>query len=548
MLITALFMSCVLGASPLVDLSPDEVKQVDSLFEAWDAAENPGCALAIVKDGELVYARGYGAADLEHEAPITADTVFRIASTSKQFTAACIHLLAQDGKLKFDDDVREWIPELSFKGEPVSLRQLLHHTGGLRSYLTLMWLGGTPDDGYYTEEEALEMLARQQGVNFAPGARYEYSNTGFFLLSIVVERASGQRLREFAKERLFVPLGMTRTHFHDDHTEIVPGRAMGYAELDGEYALNMTRLEMCGDGGLFTTVNDLTKWMVNFREPKLGGAEWLAALLEPGVLNDGEVLDYASGLVVEEWKGAQQISHGGAFVGFRAEMLHLPELGFGVVCLANLDRFRPTGLCEDIRDLLLGAAPETAPEEEPSERLVAVDVPRDALKRWEGVWREIGSAKPAVMDVTARRRSLKIKGGGVGLRFLAMSESLFVHATNGARLEFEERAGEAPQLRVLAKGVATLYERAAAFDHEDTPAYVGAYWCEELATLYQISLSEDGLLVSQRGSELGLLKPVLPERFRGPFGATLWFELGEDGPAGFELDVSGVRGLKFVRL
>lgn len=552
MFLTSLLLSCALSAPCSADLTPAEIKQVDALFEEWDEADSPGCALAIVKDGAVVYARGYGSADLEHDVPITPDTVFRIASTSKQFTAACIHLLAQDRTLSLDDDVREWIPELSAAVGSASLRQLLHHTGGLRSYLTLMSLAGTPVAGYYTEEEALAMLTRQQGVNFSPGERYEYSNTGFFLLSIVVERASGQRLREFADERLFKPLGMTDTHFHDDHTEVVPGRAMGYFELDEGYALDMTRLEMCGDGGLFTTVNDLTKWMANFRKPKIGGRKWLAALLKPGVLNDGEVLDYASGLVVDEWKGARQIYHGGAFVGFRAEMLHLPELGFGVVCLANVDQFEPTVLCEEIRDLLLGVAPEQDDwfEEESWEVPASTDIPRASLKQWEGVWSELGAAKARVLRITARRRSLNIRGGGIGMRFVPSSEHEFVHARNGTRLEFSVPDGGDPQLRVFEKGAEepTLFERAAPFEPDNLQAYAGAYWCEELAVLYRILWSEDGLLLSFRGSKLGELEAVLPQRFRGPLGATLWFKAGEDVPSGFKLDVSGVDGLQFVRL
>lgn len=558
MFTAALLLSFALGANPVPDLTTAEIAQVDALFEAWDQPDSPGCALAIVKGGEVVYARGYGSANLEHEAPITADTVFRIASTSKQFAAACIHLLAQDDVLTLDDDVRAWIPELTCSKGPVSLRQLLHHTGGLRSYLTLMSLAGNADDGYYTEEEVLAMLARQRGVQFAPGDRYEYSNTGFFLLSIVVERASGMRMREYADEHLFKPLGMTRTHFHDDYREVVPGRAMGYSrDLDG-FELSMTQLEMCGDGGLFTTVNDLTKWMANFRDPQVGGKEWLEALQKPGVLNSGEVLDYASGLVVAEWKESPQIFHGGAFVGFRAEMLHLPELGFGVVCLANVSEVQPTALCEGIRDLLLGAEPEeeaeTDDDEEEQEENEAAPVLPAALKVWEGVWLEQGSDKPRVIHVKARRGSLLLRGSGAGQRFLPSSESAFFNRTYGSRIEFERRGDLRTQLRLLipSEEKARLFERVEAFDPglEELKSYAGDYWCDELAVSYRISLDEEGLVLKVRGMEEGGLKAVRPFRFQGPYQSTYWFKLGKQaspGIGGFWLDVAGVNGLWFER-
>ncbi len=499
-----------------------------------------------MRDGAVAYARGYGSADLEHGIPNSVDSVFRVASTSKQFTAASIQLLAQDGVLTLDDDVRKWIPELTCSAGTVTLRHLLHHTGGLRSYLWNMSLAGYGDADYYTEEDALAMLFRQRGVNFAPGERFEYSNTGYFLLSIVVERASGKSLREFAEERIFEPLGMTNSHFHNDHTEVVPNRAMGYRRTGDGFALNMTQLEMCGDGALFTTVLDLTKWIANFREPKVGGEAWLDTMTTAGVLNDGEVLDYASGLGVDEWKGVKQVAHGGAFVGFRAEALHIPELGFGVVCLSNLAEFDPSARCAEIRDLLLGAEPEdeVVTEEAEVEPSGSVEIPQAAAKAFDGIWLEQTESRlPRVMTVAARNGRLRVRGSEVGLRFEPLNEKEFFSERSGARLRLDE-AGT--RLVLDAKGEAPAnFERAEPFepDSEALAEYAGDYWSEELQVVYRLSIREDDLVHSIRGREISKLKPVLKDRFKPEFPGALRFERDEQGLRGFVLDATGSRGV-----
>ena len=224
MWLSSYLILCALALSPS-DLNPEEAAAIDALFEEWSAPDSPGCALAIVRGGETVYARGYGAADLESGDPIGPDTVFRIASTSRQFTTACIVLLERDGVLSLEDPVSEWIPEFASPRGEIRIRHLVHHTSGVRDYLWLMLLAGFSDAGYYTQEMALDAILRQEDTNFEAGSEYSYSNSGYFLLSIIVERASGKTLREFAHERIFEPLGMTRTHYHDDHTEVVPGRS-----------------------------------------------------------------------------------------------------------------------------------------------------------------------------------------------------------------------------------------------------------------------------------------------------------------------------------
>lgn len=329
-------------------------ERIDAVFADYDNTRSPGCSLAVVRDGELTLTRGYGMANLEHGVPLTAHSIFRIGSTSKQFTAASIVLLAQENKLQLDDDLRKHLPEMPLFDPAVTLRQLLHHTSGVRDYLTLMRLAGRGDDDYYTDADVRRMLSQQQELNFSPGTEYLYSNSGYWLLSQVVERASGRSLREYAEARIFAPLAMHDTHFHNDHTEIVPNRAAGYRPTeDGGFRISMTTLPMIGDGGVFTTVEDLARWDWNFAEPRVGGSSLLDKMLERGVLNDGTVLDYALGLGHGTHHGLPTVSHAGSFVGFRAQMLRFPDQRTTIICLCNRADANPSRRALEVADIVL---------------------------------------------------------------------------------------------------------------------------------------------------------------------------------------------------
>ena len=360
MILRALLGAWLLGVSVSLDANADvhlasEVSEaIDALFAEWDRTDSPGCAVAVIHKGEIVHARGYGMANLELGIANSPTSAFRIASTSKQFTAACVALLALDGTLALDDDIRELVPELPAYERPITIRHLLHHTSGLRDYLTLMSLAGKRADDWYTTSEAVAMVARQRATNFAPGDEHLYSNTGYLLLGLIVERASGESLRAFATERIFAPLGMRHTRFQDDHTELVRGRATGYSPgKGGGFRIDVTNLDMVGDGGVFTTIEDLALWDENFYTGKVGGKALIELLETPGVLNSGEQLEYALGLAVDEYRGQRRVSHGGSFVGYRAQMMRFPGQRFTVICLANLSSINPTRLCRKVADLCL---------------------------------------------------------------------------------------------------------------------------------------------------------------------------------------------------
>lgn len=329
--------------------------RVDHVFAAYDRTDSPGCALGVYRDGHVDYARGYGMANLELGVALSPQSVFDIGSTSKQFTATSVLLLARQGKLSLDDDIRKYIPELPNYGKTITIRHILTHTSGLRDYLTLWNLAGVDDADLTTDEDALALLVRQREPNFAPGEQWLYSNSGFFLASVVVKRVSGQSLAQFAEENIFRPLGMTHTRFNDDHMSVIPNRATGYApRAGGRFATAMSNFEQTGDGAVQTSIEDLVRWDENFYHPVVGDEQMLRTMQTNAVLNDGKKQTYALGLIVDSYRGLRAVSHGGSWAGYRAELLRFPEQHLSVATLCNLATTNPSQLARRVADAYLG--------------------------------------------------------------------------------------------------------------------------------------------------------------------------------------------------
>ena len=279
-------------------------------------------------------------------------------------------------------------------GQKITILQLLNHTSGLLDYLTLFYLAGVNIDGVTTDGYALALIARQKAVNFAPGSEWLYSNTGFFLLSVIVQRVSGKTLREFATEKIFAPLEMTHTQYRDNHAALIANRALAYDQQDDKtgYKLNVSYFEQTGDGAVHTSVEDLQKWDENFYSPRIGGKDFLAEIQERGKLNNGKLLDYAKGLFVEDYRGLHTVSHGGAWGGYRAELLRFPEQHFSVACLCNLGDAGPSRRAHQVADIYLGALMkprESKAKENEGKEKPEITVGADQLKNLSGeYWSE----------------------------------------------------------------------------------------------------------------------------------------------------------------
>lgn len=356
--------------------------RVDAIFADHASPAGPGCSLGVIHGGSLVQATGYGSANLDYGSANAPNTIFRVGSVAKQFTAAAIALLAIRGELELDAPVQRYIPELPDYPHPPTVRNLVHHTSGVRDYLVLMSLGGNRNDDFYTDQEVLDAISRQQELNFTPGTEYLYSNSGYFLLGEIVARVSGHSLREFAEHNFFVPLGMTRTHFHDDHKEIVSDRATGYAPAADGFRVDVTTLDMVGDGGIFTSVEDWVAWDRNLGDGGVGGDGWLALMHTRGVLDSGDTIPYAFGLVHGEHAGLATVSHGGGFVGYRAGMSRYPEADYSFVALCNGSHINPMALIASTAEVYMAdrisrAEEATGPEAQagPEEEDAPLDPP-----------------------------------------------------------------------------------------------------------------------------------------------------------------------------
>jgi CubicO group peptidase (beta-lactamase class C family) len=342
--------------------------RIDAIFQELDRPGSPGCAAAVYQDGNISYAKGFGIANLDHAVPITPDTVFYVGSVSKQFTAMSVALAAREGKLSLDDPVRKYIPELPDFGKPITIRNFVHHTGGLREKWDLLEMSGWRDGDVVTLEDVLDRASRQRELNFPPGTEHLYSNTGYDLLSVVVQRATGKTLAEYARERIFEPLGMKDTRFVDDRTLVIPRRATGYSPSGEErFRVDMPNLTTTGSGSLYTTVRDLALWDESFYTGKLGGQDLVTLVETPGTLEDGTKLTYAFGLSVDTYHGLRRVEHGGALAGYRAQITRFPEKHFTVTVLCNLGSARPGELAGRIADIVIGLPPESAGEPDPAE-------------------------------------------------------------------------------------------------------------------------------------------------------------------------------------
>ncbi len=345
------------------------MRPADTGDSGIDSLGTPGCALAIVSAGRIVYSRGYGMADLEQGVPISPRSVFYAGSVSKQFVAACVLLLREQGRIDLEADVRAYIPELPDYGQPITVRHLIHHSSGLRDYLDLWLLSGRDYLNYMEDEAVLEMILRQRELNFRPGTRYAYSNSGYFLLKEIIERVSGQSLRAFAHEHIFEVLGMDRSHFHDDLHHLIPERAESYRlDARGRPENLAMRFDLVGSGGLYTTVEDLFLWDQNFYANRLGAGSqaFIDTLQQPGRLEDGSSPGYAFAMWAGTYRGLRTYSHTGSMGGYRAYYLRLPEQAFSLILLGNFAQFRPVDYAERIVDLVWAPTGSKAAADSPA--------------------------------------------------------------------------------------------------------------------------------------------------------------------------------------
>ncbi len=546
----------ILSTLPAQELSKAERLAVANLCERWDQDNAPGISVAIARGGEIVYAEGFGLAQMEYAIPIDSDTIFHVASVSKQFTAFALVLCEQEGLLDLDDEVHKYVPWLHDFGKAITIRHLLNHTSGIRDQWELLAMSGYRLDDVLTQEHILSLLRNQRELNFEPGSEYMYSNMGFSLAAEVVTAVTGESLDEYCQERIFMPLGMERSHFHQDHRHIVPERAYSYAAKGKDWEKGSLNYANVGATSLFTTAPDLCRWLMNLGTGDVGGEEGIAALTTKGRFNNGKEHNYALGIMVNDYKSARIWHHSGGDAGFRSQALYFPNAELAIAVLSNASNVAPQRIANGIADIVLASQlrAETEDKAEP-EQPERESIPIDDATLDRIIGRYTGTGMPEV--VVSRKGTLahiEIVGQG-NAELLRQSETEFFVKEAPIIFRFELSADNAEPAKVLVVvqgGTERRGERAADEPEDATAAmaWAGRYYSPELETFYEIVVEEDQIFARHRRHGMIPLKRVGPDLLAGQefYFLKVLFEREDGEVIGFRLSGGRVQNMKFEKV
>jgi len=544
-----LLFVCILATfaqSPIQTSSKSINDQVDALFAQWDKPDSPGCALAVIKDGEIIYKRGYGMADLNRKIPISPTMVFNIGSTSKQFTAACIAMLAQQGKLSLDDNIRKYLPELPDFGSPITIRHLIHHTSGLRD-IHALWELMDRSEKDLSPDVILKFIARQKELSFKPNDQYLYSNTGYYLMAMIIKRVSGLSQREYAEQNLFLPLGMIHTLFRDNPAVVPKNGSYGYQVNSNKFHVDKTDPASVGAYGVWTTIEDLLLWDRNLYSGKVGGAGFLEQMLTRGVLNSGEKIDYAFGLEVSNYRGLRRVEHSGGGFGFRSDYLRFPDQNFSVICLCNVNNVVPWNLTLKVADLYLV---DQFKERQIETAASSATLPIQELNSKIGIYRNEQTG--TVFKVIVKDGKLKIIIPGLGLlELLSIDHNRFKTAEEPFQFTFGRYEEDKSKLLKFTNEDQHTYDMVALKTDRLTmnqlAEYVGTYFSEECEVSLNIELKRDRLFLKLKSISSPLL-PLSEDSFLvEKFARTITFDRdSRQSIKAAKLDISRALRIRFV--
>lgn len=531
------FFAILLAAGCLFGQNAEKQPQVDRIFSEFNN-QTPGCAVALEKSGAVALKAGYGMADLERNVPISPDTVFESGSLAKQFTAAALMLMAQQGKLSLDDPVRKYLPELPDYETPLTIRHVLSHVSGLREWRSIAEYRGMPEGRLvYTNRDLLEMASMQRALNFEPGTHYSYTNTGFNISTILIERAlgTGETFPQFTQKNIFIPLGMMHSRWREDYRTIVPNRALAYARSGAGFIQDTPVEDIIGAGGLLTTVGDLLLWNGNFTDPRVGGPEMVKAQQTTAVLKNGRRIEYAAGLEVTEWDGLREVAHSGSTGGYRTWLARYPDRGVSIAVMCNSAGANPTRLGRETARLWTEAQPVQKPT-------VPFEADAAALTGLAGLYRN--TLNSTAMEVKWANGRLTASGGAwtptaVG-QFSAGGQKVYVET------------GSPTRLRVVSANDETLFERAepAHPNDDELRGFLGKYFSPDTGSTVTISAgSTPGSLAMRIGSGNSVgLRPSYKDAFATATGAIRFLRDASGSVTGFSAGDARTWDLPFERL
>lgn len=541
--------------SPIFSQLPEKIS-VDSLFENWKSINVPGGSISIIKNGKIIYANGYGSADLEHDIPNTPSTVFYIGSTSKQFVTFSILLLEEQGKINLDDKIQNYFPDFPEYDSPLTIRHFIHHTSGVRDYLTLMYLKGRSYLDHSEVSEVYDLIKNQSELNFSPGDQYLYSNSCYFMLALIAEKASGKSLREFAHENIFEPLGMNNSLFYDDITDMIKNRAFSYEKTESGFDNLVSRFDLVGSGGVYSTVQDLALWDQNFYQNKLGkgGQEIIDKMHQEGILNNGKTAGYAFALINGTYKGLRTVNHGGSLAGYRSQLLRFPDQKFSVIVLANRGDAGSSGKAYKIADIFLEdqfiekAQSETNTVRKNREiKLGKSQLTKFCASYWND--KDSYSRKIYLKNDTL----IYSRGDNNESKLIPISKNEFRMDGVAADLivKFEKtREGVKSMIVTIDNGtpIKSIAFEPLTYGVKEYKKYEGSYYSKELNVNYDLIIANGQLILYINGKEISTMEAVRENTLSSSdFGVFEFFDSTADSIEGFKLMAGRVRNLKFIK-
>jgi CubicO group peptidase (beta-lactamase class C family) len=523
-------------------------EEIDSLLKANIGSAGPGGVVTVLKDGNPVVTCTYGMANVEDSTKITANTVFDVASMAKQFTAFATLLLVSDGKISLNTDVHKYIPELPDYGTPVTLNHLIHQTSGLRDYSQLFDLTDNYGDvSVLTQPAVFQMIIRQQHLNFVPGSEFLYSNSNYYLLSVIIARVSGQSFENFMQSRIFRPLGMTHTGFRSDPSIPIPRRAQGYdISGDNKPSLSTSYSDIPGDGNLYTTIGDLAKWDNNFVVAGVGGRETIDKMTTDFVLANGEPAGYGFGLFLgRRYNGLNVIEHDGKERGFVSEILRFPTRGIDVILICNQSNIAVSGLSRKIADLFL-ATGQTSAAAAASKKGQMVPPSEQELSSYGGVYL---NSEGYVRRFYSQGSSLMLSSnGGEATKLTALGNRQF---STGAAIYRFWRPDTSATWKVdrVETGHATRHFELLIASNKviNMDQVAGVYDCPEVGSTWKIALRKDTIVLQRPGAEEEVLTQVFPGGYIGDEGLFRFKQDTASVVTGFAIWSERIRDVDFFR-
>jgi CubicO group peptidase (beta-lactamase class C family) len=480
-------------------------KKIDALFKQWDNSKSPGCAIGIVRNDSVIYAKCFGMANLEYSIPVTTKTMFEMGSISKQFTAYCIMLLAHEGKLNLDEDIHKYLPWLADFGKKITIKNLLFHTSGIRDQDQLLYIAGTREEDLITQEQLIKLLSKQQTLNFDPGEQYMYSNSGYTLLGEIVRSVTGKSLRKFADSVIFKPMRMTSTHFHDDYTEVIVNRAYPYQD---ENKIGIVNSSSVGAKGLYTNLEDMSKWAMNFCDQKGATRPIIELMMQKGKLSTGYGTEcYGAGIVIDDYRGLKVYGHNGINGGYHSVINFFPKIKMGFIVFSNLGNF-------DMDDKIMQMNGLFIKDPAPEKANAAIKIAADSILK------DTASVKPFLgwyMSDDAFYYNFRLKdkklyvegsdkpGGKIWWTSVLISITRdtfqFPGDPNSAKIAFKVKNGQDVTVEQIRPG-GKIQRTAKKYDPKNLPsdkqllAYTGTYYSSELDCNYRIILKDHHLLLT----------------------------------------------------